>query len=80
MLSKNRSFTLFTFINDDADVRRPSGELSHPVVNRCQWYYCEEWPVVSLLADQIGEQGDCLNSLSQTHLVRQDTVQVIVVQ
>lgn len=79
-LSQSGPFILLTLVGDDTDCRGPLGELLNPVLDSDEWDNDKEWSFVTLVSDEIGEEGDRLNGLSQSHLVGQDAVQVVVVQ
>lgn len=45
-----------------------------------QWHNDEEWPVEALVLHEVSDEGDGLDRLSQSHLISQDAIQVVVIQ
>lgn len=70
VLSEDRSFVLLAFVRNDADRWRPSFKLAHPVIDRRQWNHDQERPFVPLVSNQVRKEGNRLNRLAKTHLVR----------
>lgn len=48
------------------------------MLNLPEWHNNEEWSINFLLFHEIGDQRDGLNGLTETHLVCEDTVQIVV--
>ena len=46
----------------------------------CHWDNNEEWSPNIFLLSQVSQQSNCLNSLSKTHLICQDTINTLVVE
>lgn len=61
-------------------MRRPLVKLELPIGDRRQRNNDEVRSVVALHFHQVGYQGYSLDCLAETHLVSQNTVQIIVVQ
>lgn len=68
------------FVSDDLDRGSPFLELHDPVRHRRQRDNDEEGPILLLHLDQVREKRDRLNGFAETHLVRENAVDVIVVE
>lgn len=69
-----------TFVCNLLDVWCPFLHLHHPVGDGGEWHNDEEGAVDSLVLHQVADQSDGLDGFAQTHLVSQDSVQVVVVE
>ena len=65
---------LLTFVNDDLRLRCPLLELHRPIRDRCMWNNNEERAKILFDLYQVSKQSNCLNRLSETHLVREDAI------
>lgn len=80
MLSEDRTLAFLALVDDNSDIRSPGGELFHPVVNRSEGHYSQERSVIPFLTNEVGEERNSLYSLTQAHLVSQNSIKVIVVK
>lgn len=80
MLRENRTLILLPLVGDYSDRRRPSFELTHPVVDRCKRHNNQERSFVALVADQISEERYSLDGFAETHFICENAIQVVVVQ
>mmetsp|Transcript_5126 Transcript_5126/g.14694 ORF Transcript_5126/g.14694 Transcript_5126/m.14694 type:complete len:252 (-) Transcript_5126:407-1162(-) len=67
-------------IGEQLERRTPSFKLHLPVEHHRSWHDDQMRAPVAALARQPRQERDCLDGLAETHLVRQDTVQMLVVQ
>ncbi len=67
-------------IDDLPDGRRPFLELVDPVGHGRQGHHYQKRPIVLLELNQVRQQRYRLDSLPQPHLIRQYSVQVVIVQ
>lgn len=56
-------------VHHHVHVRGPRVKLPLPGGERGQGHYQEEGPVELVLVEEVREEGDCLDGLSQTHLI-----------
>jgi hypothetical protein len=80
MLSQQRPLLLLTLIDNLADTGSPLVKLHAPVRDCGQRDYHQERSLITLRLNQMTEEGDRLNSLSQTHFISEDAIQIVVVQ
>ena len=73
----NSSAVLVTNICYNIQVRRPELEFSLPVNDGWQWSTDEERALAMTFLVQRVQEGDCLNSFAQTHLVGQYCVDAV---
>lgn len=63
-----------------SDWRSPFIKLRHPVRNCWERDNNKERTIVFLELNKVRKQWDGLNSLSETHFIRQNSIQIIIVQ
>jgi len=80
MLSQQRPLLLLALIDNLADAWGPLIKLHAPVRDCSQWDDYQEWALITLRLNQMAEEGDRLNSLSKTHFISKDAIEVVVVQ
>ncbi len=67
-------------VNDLTNGRGPLFKLVDPVGHCRQWDNNQERAIIFFELDQVGKQGNGLNGLTQPHLIRQNPIQVVIVQ
>lgn len=67
-------------VHDLADCRRPLVKLQRPVGQGGQGYDDEVGPILVLALNEIGDQADGLNGFAKTHFIRENAVEVIIVE
>ena len=73
-LGECRPLVLLTLVGDNTDGGGPLCELGNPVLDRDQRHNDKVWALVSLISNEICEEGDSLDGLAETHLVGQDSI------
>lgn len=80
VLRQDWPLVLLPFVGDDTDGRGPSLKLTHPVVDCSQGHHNQKRAFVSLVANKVREEGDSLNGFAKTHLISEDSVEVVVIE